>query len=74
MPLIRTLNLRDPDGFYEELLRSQRGLDEAQAELMNAKLILLLANHIGDRAVLRAALAAARPKDAPVERADGPQA
>lgn len=63
MPLIRTPQIADPDGFYEELIHSQRGLTDAQAELMNAKLVLLLANHIGDRAVLSEALSLARPRD-----------
>ncbi len=49
-------NIADPDGFYQELIDSQREMNDAEAELMNAKLVLLLANHIGDRAVLRAAL------------------
>ena len=49
-------NILDPDGFYQELIDSQRDMSEADAELMNCKLILILANHIGDRAVLREAL------------------
>ncbi len=49
-------NIPDPDGFYQELIDSQRDMSEAEAELMNCKLILILANHIGDRAVLREAL------------------
>lgn len=59
MKLVTTPNILDPDGFYQELIDSQRNLDEEQAELMNARLILLLANHIGDRQVIREALAAA---------------
>ncbi len=62
MALILTPNIPDPDGFYQELIDSQRDLDEAQAAMMNAKLVLLLANHVGDREVLREAMAAARPK------------
>jgi hypothetical protein len=57
-----TPNIDDPDGFYQELIDSQRDLTEAEAETMNCKLILILANHIGDREVLRQALAAAAPK------------
>ncbi|MBQ0929965.1 DUF2783 domain-containing protein [Ideonella sp. 4Y16] len=53
--------IADPDGFYEELIDSQRELSDEQVELMNAKLVLILANHIGDRAVLSAALKLARP-------------
>ncbi|MDH6262915.1 DUF2783 domain-containing protein [Bradyrhizobium sp. BR13661] len=59
-----TLNLKpgivDPDGFYAELIDSQRDLDEEQSLRMNARLILLLANHIGDRAVLSEAIRYAR--------------
>ena len=54
------VNLADPDGFYEALIAMHRDLTEAQSEMVNAKLILLLANHIGDAAVLEAALRAAR--------------
>ena len=53
--------IADPDGFYEELINSQRDLTDEQVELMNAKLVLILANHIGDRSVLSAALSLARP-------------
>ncbi len=56
MPLETKPNIADPDGFYQELIDSQRDMVEADAELMNCKLVLLLANHIGDRAVLREAL------------------
>ncbi|MFG1303492.1 DUF2783 domain-containing protein [Xanthobacter autotrophicus] len=57
--LIRSPNIPDPDGFYEELIESQRLLTDEAAQLMNCKLILLLANHVGDRAVLAQALKAA---------------
>lgn len=53
-------NLPAPDDFYEELIGMHRGLTDAQSALVNAKFILLLANHIGDPAILRAAIAAAR--------------
>jgi Protein of unknown function (DUF2783) len=49
-------NIPDPDGFYHELIESQRGMSDEAAALMNCKLVLILANHIGDREVLRAAL------------------
>lgn len=54
--LNRTPNIADPDGFYQELIDHQRDLDDVQAELMNAKLVLILANHIGDREVLTEAM------------------
>ncbi|QRG07012.1 DUF2783 domain-containing protein [Xanthobacter dioxanivorans] len=60
--LVLTPNIPDPDGYYEELIDSQRNLSEEEAQLMNCKLILLLANHIGNRAVLTEALKAAGGK------------
>lgn len=48
------------DDFYESLIETHRDLDDAQSQLVNARLLLLLANHIGDLHVLREALAAAR--------------
>jgi hypothetical protein len=53
-------NLPAPDDFYQELIGLHRDLTEAQSTLANAKLILLLANHIGDAAVLHEAMRAAR--------------
>ncbi|MEH6645800.1 DUF2783 domain-containing protein [Sulfitobacter sp.] len=55
-----TPNLTDPDGFYEELIRAHEGLTKEQSDAFNARLILTLANHIGDRAVLSAALDTAK--------------
>ena len=49
-------NIPDPDGFYQELIDSQREMDDAQAERMNCKLVLILANHIGDREIIREAI------------------
>jgi hypothetical protein len=60
MPLKLDPNIPDPDGFYDELLASHQGLGEDQSNALNARLILILANHIGDRDVLRAALEAAK--------------
>ena len=56
MELQIAANIFDPDGFYEELIDSQRDMSDEEAALMNCKLVLILANHIGDRAVLREAL------------------
>lgn len=61
MPLQREPNITDPDGFYDELIQSQRDLDDDQAALMNSKLVLILANHVGDRGLLSEAIALARP-------------
>jgi len=53
-------NLSQPDDFYEALIDTHRDLSDEQSQIVNAKLILLLANHIGDLEVLRQAMAAAR--------------
>lgn len=43
------------DDFYEALIDAHRELSDEQSEMLNARLILLLANHVGDIAVLREA-------------------
>jgi hypothetical protein len=48
------------DDFYEMLIEGHRGLTDEGSELMNARLVLLLANHIGDLRVLKEAIEAAR--------------
>ena len=53
-------NIASPDEFYEALLDAHRGLTIAQSQSLNARLILLLANHVGDCDVLRDALRRAR--------------
>ena len=53
-------NLDAPDDFYAALVEAQRGLTPAQSQQVNARLVLLLANHIGDARVLEQALARAR--------------
>jgi hypothetical protein len=58
--LTLTPNLPDPDGFYEELIRAHDGLSKEQSDAYNARLILMLANHIGDRTVLTQAFEAAK--------------
>lgn len=57
--LITAPNIDKPDDFYAELLALHEGRSREDSEAVNARLILLLANHIGDRQVLREALAAA---------------
>ena len=69
--LITTPNLGQPgfkplhafspgDDFYEQLVRTHQGLSDEDSRLLNARLVLLLANHIGDLRVLGQALKAAR--------------
>ncbi len=48
-------NINNPDGFYAELLELHEHLDKDQSDALNARLILILANHIGDRKILRQA-------------------
>ena len=54
------LNIAAPDDFYEALVALHRDLTPEQSSLVNARLILLLANHVGDATVLRQAMAKAR--------------
>ncbi|MCX7161762.1 MAG: DUF2783 domain-containing protein [Betaproteobacteria bacterium] len=57
----RYFNAYSPgDDFYEMLIGTHRDLSDEQSELLNARLILLLANHIGDIDTLRQALTLAR--------------
>ncbi len=49
-----------PDDFYELLIQAHQGLTEVQSAALNARLVLLLANHIGDLGVVREALDRAR--------------
>ncbi len=53
-------NLADHDAFYQMLVDSHQDLSEARSQMLNAQLILLLSNHIGDLGVLREAFAIAR--------------
>lgn len=71
MPLVTTPNFGEPgkryfrafspgDDFYEALIEMHRDLDDERSALVNARLVLLLANHIGDLTVLREAMRRAR--------------
>jgi Protein of unknown function (DUF2783) len=61
MTTLRTeTSMPDPDAFYAALVDLHRDLTEEQSRLVNAKLILLLANQIGDIVVLREAMGIAR--------------
>lgn len=54
------LNLKDADGFYERLLDAHDGLTPEQSQLLNARLVLILANQVGDAEVLARCVEAAR--------------
>ena len=60
MTLITTPNIVDPDDFYAELLALHEGRSKEESDAINARLVLLLANHIGDIDVLREAIAVAK--------------
>lgn len=57
--LILTPNIDGADDFYADLLAAHEGRDKADSDAFNARLLLVLANHIGNRAILKQALAAA---------------
>lgn len=60
MALITTPNIPDPDGFYADLITLHEGLEEDASHALNARLVLILANHIGDQKVLVEALELAK--------------
>ena len=60
MSLITSPNLRDPDATYATLLAAHRDLSEAQSQALNARLILILMNHLGGGEVWTEALNLAR--------------
>ena len=60
MPLKRDPNVADPDGLYAAIIDAHADLTEAESIALNVRLVLLLANHIGDPAVLAEGLTIAR--------------
>ncbi|UWQ14511.1 DUF2783 domain-containing protein [Aliiroseovarius sp. M344] len=58
--LILTPNINRADDFYAELLAAHEGLSKDDSDALNARLILVLANHVGDRDVLSQAVEAAK--------------
>lgn len=60
MKLATESRLPDPDAAYRALVAAHRGLDEAASAALNTRLVLILANHIGDLAVIEEAIALAR--------------
>ena len=58
--LRHTLNLARPDDVYTAIVDAHKGLSDEQGRAFDARLVLLLVNHIGDEATIREALAAAR--------------
>jgi hypothetical protein len=60
MPLLTASRFSDPDQAFVTLIEARRGLAEREASALDARLVLILANHIGDIAVLREAIALAK--------------
>jgi hypothetical protein len=56
-------NIAAPDDFYADLLAAHEGLSKAESDAFNARIILILSNHVGDREILREALAAAKAQN-----------
>ena len=54
--LITTPNLVSPDDFYADLIAAHEDLSDNESKALNARLILVLANHVGDHNILREAL------------------
>ncbi len=61
-----TPRLADPDGLFAALVAAHEGLDPAASRRLDAALVLLLANHIGDDSVVLAAIQAARSAEEPL--------
>jgi hypothetical protein len=70
MPLSTASNFAQPDDAFRMIVEAHRGLDDEASAALDAALVLVLANHIGDIAVLREAIALAkRGLTAPAPRA-----
>jgi hypothetical protein len=54
--LTLTANIDSPDDFYADLLDAHEGLSKEESDAFNARLILILANHLGNRAILKQAI------------------
>ena len=55
-----SLNFQDADAFYEQLLNAHLGLNREESELLNARLVLVMANQLGDTALLLDCIEAAK--------------
>lgn len=60
MSLILTPNIENPDAFYERLTDAQRDMTDAEAQAMNARLVLILANQVGSLEALSEAIEVAK--------------
>ena len=55
-----SLNFQDADAFYEQLLNAHLGLSRDESELLNARLILVMANQLGNTVLLSDCIEAAK--------------
>jgi len=61
MTALKTENsFANPDAAYEALVEAHRGLPESESAALNARLVLILSNHVGDLAVLKEAILLAK--------------
>ena len=65
MTLDLSPRLADPDGLFAALIAAHDGLDEAASRRLDAALVLLLANHIGDQQVVLDAIRIVQQAEAP---------
>ena len=63
--LVTESRFADPDRAYRALIEAHRGLTDEESAALNSRLVLILANHIGDHAVLQEALELAKRCDEP---------
>jgi hypothetical protein len=69
--LITESRFPDPDRAYRALIEAHRGLSDEESAALNSSLVLILANHIGDQAVLQEAIALARQSMEQTQSAPG---
>ena len=65
MSLNMDANIKDPDAFYHALIKAHEGLSNEESQALNARLIIVLANQVGDRETLAQALELAKTMEAP---------
>ncbi|MFC4174915.1 DUF2783 domain-containing protein [Microvirga sp. GCM10011540] len=69
--LLNESRFPDPDRAYRALIEAHRGLSDEESAALNSHLVLILANHIGDQAVLQEAIALAKQSMAQPEAVSG---
>jgi hypothetical protein len=68
--LVTESRLADPDRTYRALIEAHRGLSDEHSAALNSRLVLILANHIGEHAVLQEAIALAKQSMEPKSASD----